>query len=152
MGHVSNEKYISFLEKLVRFTHEEPYNKENYVALIREICNDYNLAKGVTEFYTTPMMEQRGIGESLCDFDNGKGTRILLRLRIITSAKAVIIGTIYVEANGDEYDETDVQQLDLMFRIIIGFCQSYATDEKSRGIWILRYGRISQLSCFCQIP
>ena len=121
MGHVSSEKYTSFLEKLVRFTHEEPYNKENYVALIHEICNDYNLAKGVTEFYTTPMMEQRGIGESLCDFDNGKGTRILLRLRIITSAKAVIIGTIYVDANGDEYDDTDIAQLDLMFRIILGF-------------------------------
>ena len=32
------------------------------LTLIKSICTDYKLTKGMTEFYITPMMEQRGDG------------------------------------------------------------------------------------------
>ena len=121
MSCVSKEKYASYLERLVSVTHSQPVDRDAYVQLITEICKDYKLTKGMTEFYITPMMEQRGLGEVFCDFDNGKSTKVLLRIRIISTSKAVIIGTLY--SNPDEYvhEDVDVQQLDSMLRIILGY-------------------------------
>lgn len=121
MSCVSKEKYASYLERMVRVTHSQPVDRDAYVQLITEICKDYKLTKGMTEFYITPMMEQRGIGEVFCDFDNGKSTKVLLRIRIDSTSKAVIIGTLY--SNPDEYvhEDVDVQQLDSMLRIILGY-------------------------------
>ena len=121
MSCVSKEKYASYLERLVSVTHSQPVDRDAYVQLITEICKDYKLTKGMTEFYITPMMEQRGLGEVFCDFDNGKSTKVLLRIRIISTSKAVIIGTLY--SNPDEFvhEDVDVQQLDSMLRIILGY-------------------------------
>ncbi len=121
MSCVSKEKYASYLERMVSVTHSQPVDRDAYVQLITEICKDYKLTKGMSEFYITPMMEQRGIGEVFCDFDNGKSTKVLLRIRIVSTSKAVIIGTLY--SNPDEYvhEDVDVQQLDSMLRIILGY-------------------------------
>ena len=121
MSCVSKDKYASYLERLVSVTHSQPVDRDAYVQLITEICKDYKLTKGMTEFYITPMMEQRGMGEVFCDFDTGKSKKVLLRIRIISTSKAVIIGTLY--SNPDEYvhEDVDVQQLDSMLRIILGY-------------------------------
>lgn len=118
---VDIERYNSFLERLVRITHEEPYNRNSYLELITEICKEYGLAKGVTRFYQTPMMETRGLGDSFCDFDNGKAEKILLNIRIETQTKAIIVGTIYGEAEEKERTEEELVQLDTLYRIILGF-------------------------------
>lgn len=118
---VDSERYKSFLERLIRVTHVEPYNRESYVELIKEMCEEFRLAKGVTHFYQTPMMETRGIGESYCDFDNGKADKILLNIRILTKTKAIIIGTLYAETDECDRDEEEIAQLDTLFRIILGF-------------------------------
>ncbi|MBO6165877.1 MAG: EAL domain-containing protein [Eubacterium sp.] len=89
--------------------------------LIKEMCEEFRLAKGVTHFYQTPMMESRGIGESYCDFDNGKADKILLNIRILTKTKAIIIGTLYAETDECDRDEEEIAQLDTLFRIILGF-------------------------------
>ena len=116
-----NDKYISFLERLINVTHAEPFNHEIYTALVIEICEYYQLAKGETEFYATPIMEQRGIGETLCEYDNGKAEKIILRLRIDTVSKAVIIGTLYVAADDEERSEEEIRQLDTLLKIVMGF-------------------------------
>ena len=118
---VDIERYNSFLERLVRITHEEPYNRNSYLELITEICKEYRLAKGVTRFYQTPMMETRGLGDSFCDFDNGKADKILLNIRIETQTKAIIVGTVYGEAAEEERTEEELVQLDTLYRIILGF-------------------------------
>ncbi len=121
MGKVDQLKYMVYLEQLARITHEEPFNRDSYVTLIREISGDYDLAKGTTEFYPTPMAEQMGRGEYFCDVDNKKPNKVLIRLRFVTSTKAIIIGTLYVNEDAGEYDETDIQQLDMLYRLILGF-------------------------------
>ncbi|MBR0131615.1 MAG: EAL domain-containing protein [Lachnospiraceae bacterium] len=121
MSEITNEQYNSFLERLVRITHMEPFDREAYVDLITEICYVYGLAKGVTEFYPTPMMEQRGTGEIFCDFDNGKGDKVLIKIRIVSSSKAVIIATLYVNSADEEKSEDEIMQLDTMLRVIMGF-------------------------------
>ena len=117
----SKDMYISLLDRLVYVTHAEPYDREAYVSVIGEICKTYNLAKGDTEFYMTPMMEKKGIGEHFCDFDNGKGTKVILRIRIVSQSKAVIIMTIYGEEGEPERSEDELAELDTMARIITGF-------------------------------
>lgn len=121
MSCISREKYTSYLERLVRITHNQPVDRDAYVTLIKSICTDYKLTKGMTEFYITPMMEQRGDGEVYCDFDTGNSKKVLIRLRIVSSSKAVLIGTLY--SNPEEYvhDDTDVDQLDSLLRIILGY-------------------------------
>ena len=121
MSCVSNEKYYSYLERLVRITHNEPVDREAYVDLILEICREYRLTKAITEFYITPMMEQRGIGEIFCDYDTGNGKQVLLRLRITSPSKAVIIGTLYSDPDEYVHDDTDIQQLDSLLRIVVGY-------------------------------
>ncbi len=118
---VSKEKYLSYMENLIRLTHMEPVDREAYLVLVRDICKDYNIAKAVTEFYPTPMMEQRGQGETFCDVDNGKGDKILMRLRIVTSSRAIILGTLYVEKDEPERDPDEIEQLDTLLRVVIGY-------------------------------
>lgn len=121
MSCVDYKKYTSYVDCLIRITHAEPFDHDSYVDIISAICKDYRLAKGVTEFYNTPMMEQRGMGDSFCDFDNGKGDKVLIRLRILSETKAVVIGTLYVCSEDEPLDDEDIRQLDTMLRIIIGF-------------------------------
>lgn len=118
---VDIERYNFFLERLVRITHEEPYNRNSYLERITEMCKEYRLAKGVTRFYQTPMMETRGLGDSFCDFDNGKAEKILLNIRIETQTKAIIVGTVYGEAEEEERTEEELVQIDTLYRIILGF-------------------------------
>ena len=121
MGGNNRDKYIEFIRRLVDLTHSEIFDHEKYKVLIADICRHYRLAKGVTEFYRTPRMEMMKQGEVFCDFDNGKGDKILYHLRIVSQTKAVIVGTIYVEDNDEEWTGEEMEQLDTLFRIIIGF-------------------------------
>lgn len=116
-----NELFVSYMERLIRLTHIEPFDRESYKELIIEICDTYNLSKGAIEFYTTPHMEQLGKGEVFCDFDSGKDSTILLRIRIESSTKAVIIGTLYTTNDFEDYTNEELTELDTMLRIIIGF-------------------------------
>ena len=119
------KKYRSFLERLVRITHEEPYDREKYVELIHDISEHYRLTKGITYFYKTPLMEKRGMGLSYCDFDNGKEGEVLHNIRIVTLTKAVIIATVYGEKGDTNRSEDEIEQIDTLLRVILGFVSRY---------------------------
>ena len=121
MIYTDQEKYLEFLERLINLTHSEVFDHDSYKELLVEICEYYRVAKGVTEFYTTPRKEALGQGEIFCDYDNGKGEKVLHNIRIITQSKAVIIATLYVEDNDEERSEEEIAQLDLLLRVIVGF-------------------------------
>ena len=115
------EVYGVLLERLVHVTHQITFDRELYVELIHEICDVYHLAKGSIEFYATPMMETLGRGEEYCDFDNGKAERVVLRNRLVSTTKAVIVGTLWAEKDDPERDTEELSQLENMLRIILGF-------------------------------
>ena len=117
----NNELFVSYMERLIRLTHIEPFDRESYKELIVEICNTYKLSKGAIEFYNTPLMEQLGKGEFFCDFDDGKDSSILHRIRIESSTKAVIIGTLYTANDIEDYTNAELTELDTLLRIIVGF-------------------------------
>ena len=117
---VSKERYFEFLQRMVENTHSSHFDKERYAKLVVEICNEYHLAKGVTEFYTTPMKEKQGDGEIFCDFDNGKAKNVLVRISIESLTKAVVYGTIYIEDEVEDHDPEEIEQLKVMLGLILG--------------------------------
>lgn len=118
---MANERYFSFLRNLVQITHEEPFDYDKYLELLKVIGDSYGVAKGITRFYTTPMMEKRGIGDTYCGFDNGKGEKVIIQHRFVSETKAVITGTLYDEASRPERSAEELEEIDTLFRIVIGF-------------------------------
>ncbi|MCR5093817.1 MAG: GGDEF domain-containing phosphodiesterase, partial [Lachnospiraceae bacterium] len=102
-------------------TDPEHFSRAAFVRILTEICELFHIAKGVTEFYKTPSHEREHDGEVLMDYDNGRGTKVLLRKRIITRSMAVIIGTLYTAEDEEPLTEEELQKVDLILRAMLSF-------------------------------
>ena len=115
------QRFSEYLERLVKITHDpESFDYEGYVALIHEICEDYKVAKGDVEFYKNVPAEKKNEGSYFCDYDNGNAEKAIVRIRFISKAKAVIIGTLYAAEN-EEFSDLELYQLDLLLHVILAF-------------------------------
>jgi len=115
-------KFNEFLERLVLATHSySGLNRDEYVTLIHEICEYYKLSKGSSEFYMNVTQEKLGNGNYYCDFDNGKGEKVVLQIRIVTRTQAIIIGTLYREKDAENLSIGERKELDVLFRVVLSF-------------------------------
>ena len=121
MAKTDTKKYTELLSRFVTLTHEEPYDRDAYLEWIREAGKHYRLEKAMTEFYMSPVLEEAGEGETFCDYDTGKGEKVLTRLRIVSRNKAVIIGTMYTRADDPGRSDEEIDQLNTILRITMGF-------------------------------
>ena len=120
MDDIKREKYYELLEKISDYTSRaNNFDREKFIELLPEFCIMFRLAKGVTEFYTNPRLEQEGKGEILVDFDNGKGEVVVLRNRVVTPAYAVIIGTIYMAKDEEPLDDEELEKVDIVLRMVL---------------------------------
>ncbi len=117
----NRDRYISILEELIRLTHSEDFDREAYLVWVNDACKYYRLSKAETEFYATPMKEQKKQGEIFCDFDTGEQGKPLVHHRIITRTKATVIGTLYSAEERETYTEQELVELDALLRIVMGF-------------------------------
>ena len=118
---VDGETSAAFLKRLVEYTHSADFDWAGYEELIKEICNAYHLSKGISEFYQNIALERRKEGESFCVFDDGKGTILLLRNRIIANSGAILISSIYVSEEAEVLSMEDYRNLNLIINVIISF-------------------------------
>ena len=118
---VDEKTAAEFLRELVKHTHAPEFDRQEYANLIQKICRSYHLSKGVSEFYQNVVMERRKEGEVFCDFDDGKGTVLILRNRIITNSGAIIIASLYVSEDAEVLSLEDYRNLDLMMNVITSF-------------------------------
>ena len=118
---VDGETSAAFLKRLVKYTHSADFDRAGYVELIKEICDTYHLSKGISEFYQNIALERRKEGESFCDFDDGKGTILLLRNRIIANSGAILISSIYVSEEAEVLSMEEYRNLNLMINVIMSF-------------------------------
>ena len=52
------DRFGEFLERMINVTHATyDFDRNKYVDLVREICESYNICKGVAEFYQNITME-----------------------------------------------------------------------------------------------
>ena len=116
-------KSNEFLRRLVEITHgTHKYDRPTYVKLIQDICDAYHLSKGVSEFYQNTVNERLGVGEVFCDFDDGKESVLLYRLRIQPESGVVITASLFVEEEHIKlYAQEDIRNLGLMLHVITSF-------------------------------
>ncbi|MBR5421910.1 MAG: EAL domain-containing protein [Lachnospiraceae bacterium] len=119
---VKREAYYSLLERMCDcMSSVKDYSRENLVAILAEICELFHLAKGVTEFYTSPSEEAAGKGEILVDYDNGRGEVIAQQIRYVSDSMAVIKGTVYMAAEDMPLSDEDAARVDLILRNLLSF-------------------------------
>ena len=115
-------KYQDLLKRMVgSMTEFDKFSREKFVGILFEICELFNLSKGVTEFYESLSAEKEGKGEILIDYDNGKGEKPVLSHRIVTPTMTVIKSTLYMADDAEPLPEDEKHDLDLMLRSMMSF-------------------------------
>lgn len=113
--------YRDLFEKMIdMMTDPENFDRDRFVDILKDICELFHIAKGVTEFYKSVGDENDGIGDVLIDFDNGRGEKVIIKRRLVTKAKAVVKGTIYA-ANEDTFTDEELKKIDIMLRALLSF-------------------------------
>ena len=116
------EVFFDFVDSLVNVTHvPNDFDRVSYVQLIKEICEFYNLSKGVAEFYRNRTMERNGDGEYFCDYDNGHADKIAHRIRIESKSNAIIVGTVYMAEDAEPLSDDDRYCVNFLLGLILSF-------------------------------
>ena len=115
-------EYYRLFEQLIKeMGSPDGFNREAHKRNVTQICELFHLAKGELKFYRSLSHEKMGQGECYCDFDNGKGEKILVHRRIVTPASSIVIGTIYVENDDVVHTEEDIEKIETMLLAIMSF-------------------------------
>lgn len=116
------ETYYLVFEKLIdSMTNAAKFDRAEFVAILKEICELFHISKGVTEFYTSLSQEKAGQGEILIDHDNGRGDKVVVQRRLVTGTGAVIIGTLYMAEEDAPLANEDYTKVDLILRALLSF-------------------------------
>ncbi len=124
---MTDEKRQAFYELFVEMnncmTQPDPkdFDRDYFVDILRRICELFGIAKGVTEFYQSFKDEEEHNGEVLIDYDNGHGEVVVIKRRIITRFKGVIIGTLLAAKDAEPLDEEEKTKLDQVLRALLAF-------------------------------
>lgn len=114
--------YNNLLKRMaVSITNTDIFNREEFVGILSEICELFNVAKGVTEFYESLSAEKEGKGEILVDYDNGRGEKQIISHRIVTPTMTVIKSTLYVANDAEPLSDDDLRDLDLTLKLTLYF-------------------------------
>ena len=115
-------KYHILFERMVRcMTDSEHFDREQFVRVLKDMSVLFRLSKGVTEYYRTERAEKDGEGEIMIDHDIGKKDHPVLRRRILSKSKSVIICTLYMADDEKPLEEEEREKLDLILCVLINF-------------------------------
>ncbi len=113
--------YRDLFEKMIDMTTDpENFDRDRFVAVLKDICELFHIAKGVTEFYKNTSDENNGVGEIFVDYDNGRGDNVIVKRRLVTKSKAVIKGMIYA-AKEDTFTAEELKKIDIILRSLLSF-------------------------------
>ena len=122
MGIIDNENYYKLLDRIADLSNRPVgFIREEYVKCLTDICDLFNVTKGVTEFYVNPKLEREGKGEIMIDRDIGKADVVLVSRRIVPESGVVIKGTLYTSSELPQLTDEDIAKLDLLHRIMLSF-------------------------------
>ena len=122
MTEEKTKKFYALFEEMVdQITQPEHFDRASFVNVLTRICELFHIAKGVTEFYPSLKNEQDHDGEILIDYDNGHGEVEVIRKRIVTRSRTVLIGTLYRAKDEPPLDEEELEKLDLLERTLLSF-------------------------------
>lgn len=117
-----DEQFHDLLERFVDvIVDTESFTRERLVGILVEVSKFFNLSKGVTEFYENLWNEQLGKGEILIDYDDGRESKVIISLRVVTPVLSVVKCTLYHPVDAEELSEDEYKKLNLFARGLIRF-------------------------------
>lgn len=117
-----DEQFHDLLERFVDvIVDTEGFTREKLVGILVDVANFFNLSKGVTEFYENLWHEQLGKGEIFIDYDDGRESKVIISLRVVTSVLSVVKCSLYHPVDAEELSEDEYKKLNLVARGLIRF-------------------------------
>ncbi len=117
-----DEQFHDLLERFVDvIVDTEGFTRERLVGILVEVAKFFNLSKGVTEFYENLWHEQLGKGEIFIDYDDGRESKVIISLRVVTPVLSVVKCTLYHPVDAEELSEDEYKKLNLVARGLIRF-------------------------------
>ena len=117
-----DEQFHDLLERFVDvIVDTEGFTRERLVGILVEVANFFNLSKGVTEFYENLWHEQLGKGEIFIDYDDGRESKVIISLRVVTPVLSVVKCSLYHPVDAEELSEDEYKKLNLVARGLIRF-------------------------------
>ena len=117
-----DEQFHDLLERFVDvIVDTEGFTRERLVGILVEVANFFNLSKGVTEFYENLWYEQLGKGEIFIDYDDGRESKVIISLRVVTPVLSVVKCSLYHPVDAEELSEYEYKKLNLVARGLIRF-------------------------------
>ena len=102
-------------------TDPEHFDRAHFVDILRRICELFHISKGVTEFFASERNEKEGRGETLIDYDNGRGEAELMKRRYVTKTGSVIRSTLYRANEDDPLEPEKYEKVDIILRSVLFF-------------------------------
>ncbi len=117
-----DEQFHDLLERFVDvIVDTEGFTRERLVGILVEVSKFFNLSKGVTEFYENLWHEQLGKGEIFIDYDDGRESKVIISLRVVTPVLSVVKCSLYHPVDAEELSEDEYKKLNLVARGLIRF-------------------------------
>lgn len=117
-----DEQFHDLLERFVDvIVDTEGFTRERLVGILVEVAKFFNLSKGVTEFYENLWHEQLGKGEIFIDYDDGRESKVIISLRVVTPVLSVVKCSLYHPVDAEELSEDEYKKLNLVARGLIRF-------------------------------
>lgn len=117
-----DEQFHDLLERFVDvIVDTEGFTRERMVGILVEVAKFFNLSKGVTEFYENLWHEQLGKGEIFIDYDDGRESKVIISLRVVTPVLSVVKCSLYHPVDAEELSEDEYKKLNLVARGLIRF-------------------------------
>lgn len=117
-----DEQFHDLLERFVDvIVDTEGFTRERLVGILVEVAKFFNLSKGVTEFYENLWHEQLGKGEIFIDYDDGRESKVIISLRVVTPVLSVVKCSLYHPVDAEKLSEDEYKKLNLVARGLIRF-------------------------------
>ena len=114
------KQFDSLFYQIVDVTHwVDGFDREKYKEVMIAICKMLHITKAVAEFFVNMAREKENEGEYYCDYDTGRGDKVVVNLRIVTGTQAVVRGQLFI-AEEDEISDEDRGRAELVMRVILG--------------------------------
>ena len=114
-------RFYKLYEQLSSLSHVE--SDEPDIPHIKEILNEiaamFRLSKGVTHFFSSPVDEQRGEGETIISYDTGEEGKPVHTVRFVNRLLSITTMTVYMADKEDPLTEEEIFKVDLTMRTVL---------------------------------
>ena len=135
-----DEQFHDLLERFVDvIVDTEGFTREKLVGILVDVANFFNLSKGVTEFYENLWHEQLGKGEIFIDYDDGRESKVIISLRVVTSVLSVVKCSLYHPVDAEELSEDEYKKLNLVPGGLSGLSAGIVFRIPSKGLHFMTF-------------